>query len=97
MRPYSFHPEALIETDEAAKFYEERQAGLGNRFIESLTDALNRIRRNPIRYRKIYNNIRKCHMLRFPYGVIFRDQKEMVQIIAVMHLKRKPGYWKSRI
>lgn len=56
MRPYSFHPEALIETDEAAKSYEERQAGLGNRFIESLTDALNRIRRNPILYRKIYNN-----------------------------------------
>jgi len=59
---YSFHPEALLEADEAAKFYEENQGGLGNRFIESLTDAVNRIRRNPSLYQKIYKNIRKCRM-----------------------------------
>lgn len=97
MKPYSFHPEALLEADEAARFYEERQDGLGIRFIESLSDALNKIERSSILYRKIDKNIRKCRILRFPYGVIFRDQKEMIQIIAVMHLKRKPGYWKSRI
>ncbi len=97
MKLYSFYPEALLEADEAAKFYEESQEGLGNRFIESLTDAVNRIRRNPSLYQKIYKNIRKCRMLRFPYGVIFRAQKNRVEIIAVMHLKRKPGYWKSRI
>ena len=97
MKSYSFHPKALLEAEEAAKFYEENQEGLGNRFIESLIDAVNRIRRNPLLYQKIHKNIRKCRMLRFPYGVIFRAQKDMVEIIAVMHLKRKPGYWKSRI
>lgn len=56
-----------------------------------------RISRNPLLYRKIHKNIRKCRLLRFPYGIIFRIQKETVQRIAVMHLKRKPGYWKSRI
>ncbi len=97
MKPYSFHPEALLEADVTATFYEEQQGGLGNRFVESLSDALNRIRRSSILYREIDKNIRKCRMLRFPYGVIFRDQNEIVQIIAVMHFKRKPGYWKSRI
>lgn len=97
MKSFSFHPEALIEANEVAQFYEERQSGLGNRFIEVLTDVLSRIRRNLLLYRKAYKNIRKCRVLHFPYGVIFRDQKEMIQIIAVMHLKRKPGYWKSRI
>lgn len=29
MKPFHFHPEALVEADEAAKFYEDRQKGLG--------------------------------------------------------------------
>ena len=97
MKPFHFHPEALLEADEAAKFYEERQNGLGKRFIEALTDTINRIKRDLKLYRKIDDNIRKCRLLYFPYGVIYRDKNEFIEIIAVMHLRRKPGYWKSRV
>ena len=97
MKPFHFHPEALLEADEAAKFYEERQNGLGKRFIEALTDTINRIKRDPKLYKKIDNNVRKCRLLHFPYGVIYRDKNEFIEIIAVMHLRRKPGYWKSRV
>lgn len=97
MKSFDFHPEALIEADKAAQFYEERQFDLGKRFVEALGDALIRIKRKPDLYRKINGNIRKCRILRFPYGIIFRDQVENIEVIAVMHLKRKPGYWKSRV
>ena len=97
MKAYYFHPEALIEADEAAQFYEERQFDLGKRFVEALSDALIRIRRMPDIYRKINGNISKCRVLRFPYGVIFRNQVDSIEVIAVMHLKKKPGYWKSRV
>ena len=97
MKPFQFYPEALLEADEAAAFYEERQKGLGHRFIEELTSTINRIVRTPQLYRKVENEIRKCRLLRFPYGIIYRDKIEYVEIIAVMHLKRKPGYWHSRI
>ncbi|MEN8262533.1 MAG: type II toxin-antitoxin system RelE/ParE family toxin [Nitrospirota bacterium] len=97
MKPFHFHPEALFEADESAKFYEERQHGLGKRFVEALTDAITRIRRTPELFGRVDDNIRKCRILRFPYGVIYRDKKKSVEIIAVMHLKRKPDYWKKRI
>jgi hypothetical protein len=29
--------------------------------------------------------------------VIYLDQPERVWIVAVMHFKRKPGYWKQRL
>ena len=32
----------------------------------------------------------------FPYAVLFVDQPERV-LIGVMHLKRRPGYWRMRI
>ena len=97
MKSFHFHPEALLEADKSAKFYEERQGGLGKRFVEALSDAINRIRRRPELYGEVDDNIRKCRILRFPYGVIYRDTNRSIEIIAIMHLKRKPDYWKTRV
>ena len=96
MRPFQFHPEALEEADHAALFYSSRQVGLDRRFVEALEDTVARIRRNPSLYRRVDDGIRKCRLPRFPYAVIFRDTNESIEIIAVMHLKRQPGYWRSR-
>ena len=35
-------------------------------------------------------------MRRFPYGLIYRIQSDRVVIVAVMHLKRRPFYWRSQ-
>jgi hypothetical protein len=34
---------------------------------------------------------------RFPYGVLYREEGEQIQILAVMNLNQKPGYWKDRL
>ncbi len=96
MKAYFFHPEAISEADVAATFYEERQKGLGARFVAALDDAVDRVCRNPEIYREVETGARKCRLLRFPYGVIFREREEGIEVIAVMHLRRKPGYWKTR-
>jgi toxin ParE1/3/4 len=96
MTDYRFHPDALAEATEAVTFYEMRQPGLGKRFIAALRDAAERVCRNPSLYREVDVGIRKCRLLRFPYGVIFRVRDRGIEIIAVMHLRREPGYWKSR-
>jgi hypothetical protein len=33
---------------------------------------------------------------RFPFGLVYRLGVEEVQVVAVAHLHRRPGYWKSR-
>lgn len=91
-----WHREARIEADEAAGFYGARQPGLGRRFLDILEDALHRISRRPQMYPKIESNIHKCRLPRFPYGVIYRTKSETVEILAIMHLRREPGYWRSR-
>jgi len=47
-------------------------------------------------YLKVEGDIHKCRLPRFPYGVIYRTKSETVEILAIMHLKREPGYWKAR-
>ncbi|MBS0172175.1 MAG: type II toxin-antitoxin system RelE/ParE family toxin [Nitrospira sp.] len=91
-----WHPEARTEAHEAARFYAERQPGLDRRFLDLLEDALHRISRRPQLYPKVEGDIHKCRLPRFPYGVIYRTKPETVEILAIMHLNREPGYWKAR-
>ena len=92
-----WHPEAQLEADEAARFYGERQPGLEQRFLDILEDALHRIHRRPQMYLKVAGDIHKCKLPRFPYGIIYRTKPEAIEVLAIMHLRREPGYWKSRL
>ncbi|MFC1669818.1 type II toxin-antitoxin system RelE/ParE family toxin [Spirochaetota bacterium] len=96
MKPVKFHPEAESEMINSAGYYESQQVDLGKRFLESVQSSLKHIQINPKIYQKVYGNIRRCQIKIFPFGIIFREQKEQIEIIAVMHLKRKPKYWKDR-
>ena len=91
-----WHADARLEADTAADFYNNQQPGLAQRFFDELDDALRRIKRHPEGYRQVEGNIRKCRVRHFPFGVIYRVQPDIVEIIAVMHLRRLPGYWKRR-
>ena len=91
-----WHPEAQLEAGEAARFYGERQPGLEQRFLDILEDAPHRIRRRPQMYLKVAGEIHKCKLPRFPYGIIYRMKPDVIEILAIMHLRREPGYWKSR-
>jgi plasmid stabilization system protein ParE len=97
MTVVEFHPEARAEAMHAAAYYEARQQGLGRRFIENLANTIERIRSYPQLFRVIEADLRKCRVPRFPYGVIYRHTQDRIDIIAVMHLRQRPGYWKPRI
>jgi len=97
MKPIRFHPEAEAEMMSAAVFYETKQKDLGKRFLTSVQNALNKIQVNPLLYQEIEDGVRRCLTTTFPFGVVFRIMPEQYVIIAVMHLHRDPGYWKSRV
>jgi plasmid stabilization system protein ParE len=90
-----WHPDALAEADAATEFYRDKRRGIAQRFLDSLEEALHRIELHPHIYRELESGIRKCRIKTFPYAVIFRDGAT-IEIVAVMHIRRKPGYWKNR-
>lgn len=91
-----FHPEARIEFLESIVYYESQQTGLGQRFLEDVTEAVRRIEAHPKMYRLIDQTWRQCRIPRFPFGIIYRVKNRRIEIIAVMHLHRKPDYWQNR-
>jgi plasmid stabilization system protein ParE len=96
MKAVVFHADAESELIEAAAYYEAQQCDLGKRFLASVQDAINRIVVNPLLYPVIELDIRRCLTRTFPFGLLFRDRPDNIQVIAVMHLHREPTYWKNR-
>ncbi len=93
-----FHPAAQKEAQKATVYYTEIHEQLGRDFRIELEEAVLRIVQAPTAWHPIKKNFRRCILGRFPFGVIYRTNpyKNECQIFAVMHLKRKPGYWQSR-
>lgn len=92
-----WHEDAETEFLEAAAYYEEQQENLGSRFEAALETALAKVSSYPQAAHKFDGPFQKARLRKFPYAAIYRMlDDENLQIIAVMHLHRKPGYWKSR-
>lgn len=93
-----FHPAAEAEHLETVAFYESRQAGLGRVYLAEFEEALSRLTAAPHRYRiERKPDIRLLSLVRFPLKIIFREIDTSVQILALAHKRRRPGYWVGRI
>jgi plasmid stabilization system protein ParE len=91
-----FDPNSQRELEEAASYYDSISRKLGNSFVEAVERTLNRIVQFPEAWTPIVENARRCHIDGFPYGIVYRVYGENIQILAVMHLQRKPNYWVNR-
>ncbi len=90
------HPEADEELEGAARWYEERQPGLGDDFLDDFERTLRRIVAEPERWRQFRGDNRKLNFQRFPYAIVYSVQLDVISIKALMHLHRRPGYWRHR-
>ena len=97
MKPVRFHPDAEAEMVDAARWYEIQQENLGKRFLATVQDAANRINFNPLLFSCIENDVRRCLAKSFPFAILFRTRSNQITIVAVMHQRRDPDYWKDRM
>jgi plasmid stabilization system protein ParE len=93
---YSFHPLAESELLDAAKFYEARSTGLGHSFLAAVRHAIEQIQAYPESSPVARGGLRRKALRRFPYSLIYGAELGEIKIIAVMHQKRRPSYWKGR-
>src|SRR6266404_2728156 len=92
-----FHVAALEELDGAIRHYDGIRAGLGQELHREVMKTIEAIRENPKIGGSVGADIRRRNVARFPYGIIFKATDSDVTIYAIMHHKRKPGYWRKRV
>jgi len=93
---FSFHPEAEKEFNEAINYYEEVEPGLGYNFALEVYATISRSVDFPKAWAVLEGDARRSLVSRFPYGILYSEEKDGIFIVAVMNLHRKPGYWKKR-
>jgi plasmid stabilization system protein ParE len=91
---FSFHPEAEEELRAAIECYEDRETGLGYDFFFEVFTTIQNVVAHPHAWPVIEEDIHRCLVNRFPY--CYAAEEAGVFILAVMHLRRNPDYWKDR-
>jgi plasmid stabilization system protein ParE len=97
MKNYDFLEPAQIELEEGVRYFNQQQAGLGYEFMQEVAAAIDRILKFPEAWNPLSKRTRRCRTKRFPYGVVYQIRGDRILVVAIMHLHRKPFYWRNRV
>jgi plasmid stabilization system protein ParE len=96
VKPIRTLPAADGDVLEAAAHYDLESAGLGDEFVEEVRLGMERIAELPDAWPPFSGGMRRLLIKRFPYGILYRNLRDLILIFAVQHTKRRPNTWRSR-
>ena len=88
---------AEAELADAISYYNDQSEGLGYRFAGEVKETLGRIVRFPDAWPSLSRRTRRCRTRRFPYAVVYQVRSESILVVAIMHMRRHPDSWASRL
>jgi toxin ParE1/3/4 len=95
--PVTLRPAADADIQTTHDELEQRQAGLGDRFVARVREVLERIESMPELYGRVWQDVRAARLRKFRhliYYVLFLDR---VEVLAVMHGSQNASAWQSRV
>jgi toxin ParE1/3/4 len=96
-KPIEFDSEAADEVVDGYEWYLKRSPQAARAFLSEVDRAIDAIQASPAMFATYLHGTRRYLLKRYPYAIVYRELPELIQIVAVSHLKRRPGYWKSRV
>lgn len=93
-----FHPAAEREFDEAIAWLEQRRPGSGVTFRQLVEQAVSLLCHNP-QIGAVVESTPYRHWVinEYSYTLFYEDRGDEIEIIAVAHQRRRPGYWMNRV
>jgi toxin ParE1/3/4 len=90
-------PAAAADIEDAYEWYESRQPGLGDEFLNALRTIRDRLLEHPEAYPVLHRDTRRALIAeRFPYALFYRIYGDTVVVVACLHAKRDPRRWQRR-
>lgn len=90
---YEFHPLTTRDYNQGYFWYEEKQKGLGDRFLKAVREKIEEILENPEVYGSRGNKkYREARVENFPYSIVYthNKRKKKIFITAVHHMSKSP-------
>lgn len=93
----AFHPEARVEYLEALQRCLDLSERVGRSFQHEVDRSVELIESGPEQWPIFEDPVRFIRLRRFPYLLFYeRVNAPAVQVLAVAHGSRRPGYWRRR-
>jgi plasmid stabilization system protein ParE len=91
--------DASREIEEAIVWYESQKQGLSTPLMAVLRKTMNLLGTNPTIFAKVYEEVRRVLLSKFPYTLyyIIDEETQTVVVFAFLHQSRNPDNWKKRI
>jgi plasmid stabilization system protein ParE len=93
---FVFHPHAVQEARAARLWYEQRSPQAAAGFLAELSRSFELIAKYPEAVQQSSLGDRRFVMRTYPFLIAYRVRGTRIEIIAVAHQHRRPGYWKDR-
>jgi hypothetical protein len=93
-----FNPDFFNDLIQVVDWYNERQAGLGDRFLKNVKNQTGKLSTSALHFAVKYDDIRCMGIENFPYLVHYRvnKQRKTVKVEALFHSSRNPKNWDER-
>jgi len=78
--PVVYKARAKSDVKSSVFWYDSQQKGLGEEFLASLEDAIEKIQYNPFTYPTIHKNLRRILLKRFPYSLFYLFENNTISI-----------------
>ena len=95
--PVEFLPEAEAEYLAALAWYRERSPTAALNFEAEFNLSIEKIREAPGRWPPHMTGCSRFLLHQFPFAIVYQNFLNLIQVLAVAHCHRRPGYWRGRI
>ena len=92
-----FHPAAAQEVESTYDWYAAREPAAARGFREELRRAIDAVAANPRTWPRYGSRARRYVFPRYPFSLVYILRGGDVEVVAVAHGRRRPGYWRSRL
>ena len=89
-------PEAEEDIRETFEWYKSKYIKLGSDFLEEIEWIFQRIEEYPDMFPKVYIDLQRALVRRFPYAVYFKQNNDEIIVVGVLHQRRNPAAWQKR-
>lgn len=97
MNQLRFFDEAEIEVEEDRNWYRQRSESAEAGFLRELDHAIEQVVGAPFRWPKYIAGTRRYVFSTYPYSLVYFVDDDVVNVVAVAHDRRQPGYWRKRL
>ena len=87
---------AYQDIDDAILWYEKKLPGLGKRFFLHVLSCLRKIEDQPESFSYLLKPVRKCHVKKFPFKIIYVVEENLIFVLGVYSIRRSKSFERKR-